>query len=123
MLFLCSIRTYVPSIRPHAAMRADTMSSLSAVTGGIAIFFDHRTPRLISTVSVEVLLSWMGVQKEGAEPSEMAAKLVQYTDSSEIDSVQSEENEKSHNYFGTGCLSKRFEYKALTTAVLQEHMP
>ena len=95
---------------------------LSAVTGGISVCFKTNNPRSISEVTVEILLSCMGVQKDGLESVHLPATLVLYANTTGITALQSEEDGNASNSFGKGS-TERFTYTALSTSILRQHMP
>ena len=100
---------------------------LSTVTNGATIFVSGNSPLNISQVTVEVLLSWMGVRKAGNEAAALPAKLCHYSNATDIMSVQSERDALAKKYFDTkereGFLKGSFARLDLSTKVLEAHLP
>ncbi|CAG9949032.1 unnamed protein product [Clonostachys rosea f. rosea IK726] len=89
---------------------ADTLSAhlfLNHFTGGTCVEIpDESTPETISSLTINVLLTWMGAEKNGAEKNGAEAassakigSVVNYKDVSTINDVASEEDELSRSYF------------------------
>ena len=100
---------------------------LSTVTGGATISVDGDKPENISQVTVEILLEWMGVHKAGTQYTSFPAKLRYHSDTKDIMSVQSEEDQLAKRYFDTnvraGFLRGSFTTLNLSTVVLGAQLP
>ncbi|KAK4228660.1 E3 ubiquitin-protein ligase itt1 [Podospora fimiseda] len=74
---------------------------LAAITGGACVSFDRRpSAEAISKVTVNLLLSWMGVEKQGAKLSrDSLGSHVQFTDTKGIDKIVSEKDRETAEKF------------------------
>ncbi|KAJ4381035.1 hypothetical protein N0V86_003382 [Didymella sp. IMI 355093] len=71
---------------------------LSTITRGACLTLTSAAPRSIAQVTVDVLLAWMGVGKEGVE-STMAAQLMRYKSGKNIKNIKNEQDEIANSYF------------------------
>lgn len=92
---------------------------LATMTRGAAIHLNNSQARTISEVTVEVLLAWMGVKKEGAGSVALPAKLSWYVDT-DIGKVKAEGELAAFLPFGDVIASQRL---ALTSELLEQRLP
>jgi hypothetical protein len=86
---------------------------LSTMTRGACLSLTSSTPHNIAQISVDVLLAWMGTQKDGVENDAMPAKLVRYKTGHKIKQIEDEKDGAANLFFwahkpaGTRYQSKR----------------
>jgi hypothetical protein len=72
---------------------------LSTITRGACLSMTSSTPHDIAQISVDVLLSWMGAQKDGVENDTMPAKLVRYKTGHKIKQIEDEKDVTANMFF------------------------
>ncbi|KAE8418616.1 hypothetical protein BDV36DRAFT_253846 [Aspergillus pseudocaelatus] len=76
---------------------------LCTMTQGSCIILHGDLPSVITKVTVEVLLTWMGISKQAVEDTgeERYSQLVSYPDMTGIDTIRSERDEEASLFFPT----------------------
>ncbi|RDL35864.1 uncharacterized protein BP5553_06476 [Venustampulla echinocandica] len=93
---------------------------LSTVTGGACFYLDKAQPKDISKVTVDLLLAWMGVEKEGAAVTPVAAWGVRFKNASALENVTKESAKEAEP---GSRPSKGSEELPLNSACLKEFLP
>jgi hypothetical protein len=104
---------------------------LSAMAHGACFHLTKSDPTSIASVTVDVLLSWMGVEKAGAAAVELPAYLVRYVDGRAIRKLKYETDEAANQYFwATGTKNaaeprvvQNMAQAKVTSDVLRTHLP
>ncbi|KAF2730516.1 hypothetical protein EJ04DRAFT_444934 [Polyplosphaeria fusca] len=86
---------------------------LSMETRGACFYMTDARPSSIAHVTVEVLLAWMGAQKQGAGNTSLPAKLVRYRRGDDIKKIKSEKDPVANIYFWAHHLAH--EHPAMPT--------
>jgi hypothetical protein len=72
---------------------------LSTVTRGACLSLTSSTPHDIARISVDVLLAWMGTQKDGVETATMPARLIRYKTGQKIKQIKDEMDATANTFF------------------------
>lgn len=72
---------------------------LSTITRGACMFMTQTSPHSISQVTIEVLLAWMGVEKQGTETTDLPAFFVRYIDGTDIKKIKDERDPVASPFF------------------------
>jgi hypothetical protein len=72
---------------------------LSTVTRGACLSLTSSTPHDIARISVDVLLAWMGAQKDGVEGYTLPAKLIRYKSGQNIKKIKDERDATANTFF------------------------
>jgi hypothetical protein len=72
---------------------------LSTITRGACMYLTKSDPHSISRVTVDVLLSWMGVSKPGSEKATFPATLIRYKLGTDIKKIKDEKDPLASAYF------------------------
>jgi hypothetical protein len=71
---------------------------LSTITRGACFTLASAASHSIAQVTIDVLLAWMGIRKEGVENT-MAAQLMRYKNGKNIRNIKNEQDEVANSYF------------------------
>lgn len=98
---------------------------LTTVTGGACVKLQNTQPRMISELTVEILLAWMGVKKEGSEGSIYPARISNYRNPTSINEVAGEADPQAGLFFATKSdfTTVMFYEDQATTQNLEIHLP
>lgn len=113
--------------------KADWYTYLSTRTDGACVHVKSDLPGDIAQMTVDLLLTWMGVEKTpsaigNGQDKDYFAELSYYVSDSEIDSLENESNMSKFPYFS---INSRFSWEEsenitkvkLTTDVMKEYVP
>lgn len=97
---------------------------LTSATGGACINLHHAQARHISEVTIEVLLAWMGVKKDGASEVSLQATLSTYKNAGDSMSLQSERDALAQRWFEVrGECKVDLDETKLTSRLLERVLP
>lgn len=105
---------------------------LAAITGGACLYLDRAVPKAISTVTIQLLLTWMRIEKARAPnhdaDEELPATLSRYTSLNGIDKLKNESSSWVEHFFpsadpGPGFKKANITTRTLTTSVMKEYLP
>jgi hypothetical protein len=88
---------------------------LAALTGGACLYLAESNPKVISKVTIEVLLAWMGAEKAGVSTNvELPAFLTRYISVENITRLKDEKDSAAKPFFfvGRSILGKRYRKSA-----------
>ena len=109
---------------------ANIQQDLTTVTGGACIYLSYSKPSNISLVTVELLLSWMGVSKPGSENAEFPGFFTRYISIKDIKFIKDESDPAANAFFPTPSFSpknstgpKNITRVKLSSNVLKQHLP
>ena len=106
-------------------------SYLSAMTRGACFHLTQSDPTSIASVTVDVLLCWMGAEKTGSESVKLPANLVRYMSGQSIRKLKHESDPAGNDYFwATGSKNdaeksteKNMTQTRVTSTILKSHIP
>ncbi|KIW03679.1 uncharacterized protein PV09_05000 [Verruconis gallopava] len=106
-------------------------SYLSSMTHGACFNLTKSDPSSIAETTIDVLLSWMGVEKAGTTSAALPAVLIRYVKGATIKVLKNETDETANDYFwATGpsyAADSRIERNIaqidVTSEVLKSYMP
>ena len=109
----------VISVISGRSSKSGCFEYLSTVTGGACIHLTDGSARNISQITIDLLLAWMGVKKEGSMASPLGAHLSCYRDAAGVMDIQSEQDPALARFINLEdvCFgrSNTVEYAQLTT--------
>ena len=88
---------------------------LATLTGGACLYLAESNPNVISKVTIEVLLAWMGAEKAGVSTNvELPAFLTRYISVENITRLKDEKDSAARPFFfvGRSILGKRYRKSA-----------
>ncbi|CAK1363682.1 unnamed protein product [Cercospora beticola] len=116
----------VISVISGRSSKSGCFEYLSTVTGGACIHLTDGSARNISQITIDLLLAWMGVKKEGSVASPLGAQLSCYRDAAGIMDIQSEQDPALGRFINLEdvCFgrSNTVEYAQLTTELLERRL-
>ncbi|QKX55088.1 uncharacterized protein TRUGW13939_02180 [Talaromyces rugulosus] len=101
---------------------------LSTMTGGACLHLKRglQQPAAISRITVELLLTWMGVEKAGlsdaAKNEDLGAMLSRYIDISNIKKVTNESSKDAQKFFNSNIIGNTTKI-TLTPETLRKYLP
>ena len=106
-------------------------SYLSAMTHGACFNLTKSDPTSIASITVDVLLSWMGVEKAGSASVQLPAELVRYINGHSIRKLKNESDPAGNDYFwaagpkndAESRVKKNMAHVSVTSDVLKQYTP
>lgn len=90
---------------------ANFYNYMSTMTNGASFFLEDPKPASISKVTIEVLLSWMGVEKAGAASADIPALMARYNSVEGIESLKNENDPAADKFFMATAAGRMTEYQ------------
>jgi hypothetical protein len=95
---------------------------LSTITRGACLSLTSSTPHDIAQISIDLLLAWMGAQKDGMENSTKPAKLVRYKTGHRIKQIEDEKDAIANLFFWAHKPAGTYHYTSRETERIKDKM-